>query len=84
MDLPGYGFAKRSYEDRDRWNAFTKEYFTQRGSLVNVSLLVDASVPPQVRHARQGCAMLALRQWQVACRFYTSYLSICGMPACIV
>lgn len=49
VDLPGYGYAKRSYEDRDRWNAFTKEFFSRRETLVCVSLLVDASVPCQVR-----------------------------------
>lgn len=28
------------------WNKFTMEYFKQRGTLANVLLLIDASIPP--------------------------------------
>ena len=47
MDLPGYGYAKRSKQDRLAWNAFTKDYFLHRENLQSVLLLVDASIPPQ-------------------------------------
>eukprot|EP00803_Ostreobium_quekettii_P002398 evm.model.scf_415.5 EVM.evm.TU.scf_415.5 scf_415:37321-39182(-) len=47
VDLPGYGYAKESKKKRIEWNKFTREYFSQRGTLANVLLLVDASVPVQ-------------------------------------
>lgn len=47
VDLPGYGYAKRSKEKIMEWNKFTRQYFTERETLANVMLLVDASVPPQ-------------------------------------
>lgn len=47
VDLPGYGYARTSKEKRVEWNKFTKAYFLRRGTLANVLLLIDASVPPQ-------------------------------------
>ncbi len=46
VDLPGYGYAKTSKENVMGWNKFTREYFTERETLVNVFLLIDASIPP--------------------------------------
>lgn len=31
---------------RDAWSDFTRDYFLHRGTLANVLLLVDASIPP--------------------------------------
>lgn len=55
VDLPGYGFAKATQEERDTWDKFTREYLISRGTvsderanvLAGVLLLVDASLPPQ-------------------------------------
>jgi GTP-binding protein len=47
VDLPGYGYAKSSKDKRLSWNAFTKQYFLKRETLVSVLLLVDSSIPPQ-------------------------------------
>ena len=47
VDLPGYGYAKRSKTLRAEWSDFTQQYFLQRDTLANVLLLVDASVPVQ-------------------------------------
>eukprot|EP00210_Caulerpa_lentillifera_P003216 g3072.t2 len=46
VDLPGYGYSVTSKETRLQWNKFTSEYFKQRGTLANVLLLIDASIPP--------------------------------------
>jgi len=46
VDLPGYGYAKRSKTSRLEWNSFTRDYFLNRESLANVLLLIDASIPP--------------------------------------
>jgi len=47
VDLPGYGYAKRSKTERFEWLDFTKDYFLNRETLANVLLLVDCSIPPQ-------------------------------------
>lgn len=46
VDLPGYGYARTSKGNVVEWNRFTREYFTERDTLVTVLLLVDASIPP--------------------------------------
>ncbi|KAL4423508.1 hypothetical protein ABPG77_003641 [Micractinium sp. CCAP 211/92] len=46
VDLPGYGYARTSKGNVVEWNRFTREYFTERETLVTVLLLVDASIPP--------------------------------------
>ena len=46
VDLPGYGYARRSKENIAGWNKFTREYFLERENLTAVLLLVDASIPP--------------------------------------
>lgn len=40
-------YAKRSKDQRREFDAFTKAYFKQRGTLAMVLLLVDGSIPPQ-------------------------------------
>lgn len=47
VDLPGYGYAKRSKTSRVEWRIFTQRYFLERPTLAAVLLLVDASIPPQ-------------------------------------
>jgi GTP-binding protein len=47
VDLPGYGYARRSKALRAEWSGFTQQYFLERATLANVLLLVDASVPVQ-------------------------------------
>lgn len=46
VDLPGYGYAKRSKDLRLEWNDFTKDYLLNRATLANVLLLIDSSIPP--------------------------------------
>ena len=47
VDLPGYGYAKRSKTQREEFFQFSSEYFLERETLANTLLLVDSSVPPQ-------------------------------------
>ncbi|MGR3973765.1 MAG: ribosome biogenesis GTP-binding protein YihA/YsxC [Candidatus Rhabdochlamydia sp.] len=42
VDLPGYGFAKRSHEDQENWSQSIHTYFTKRKSLKVILLLVDS------------------------------------------
>jgi GTP-binding protein len=47
VDLPGYGYAKRSQNDRNRWEQMIEHYFKKRANLVNVFVLIDARHSPQ-------------------------------------
>jgi len=40
-DLPGYGFAKVSLDERDSWRRMISTYFTERYQLKGIALLVD-------------------------------------------
>ena len=42
VDLPGYGYAKRSREDRRNWAPLIEDYLVSRANLRAVVLLVDA------------------------------------------
>ncbi len=45
VDLPGYGFAKRTESEKRKWSALTDSYFTQKNSPVSaVAQLVDLKV----------------------------------------
>jgi len=49
VDLPGYGFAKRSPEDKKKWSALTDGYFTQNKNIDRLSAviqLLDSRIPP--------------------------------------
>lgn len=49
VDLPGYGFAKRSPEDKQKWSALTDGYFTQNRNIDRLCLvlqLIDSRVGP--------------------------------------
>ena len=47
VDLPGYGFAKRSKKEVAKLEQMISEYILQREQLVNVFLLVDIRLDPQ-------------------------------------
>ncbi len=49
VDLPGYGFAKRSPEEKRQWSALTDGYFTDNKNFDRVALvlqLVDSRIGP--------------------------------------
>lgn len=45
VDLPGYGFAKRAPEDKEKWSRLTDSYFTS-GQMTAVAQLIDLKVGP--------------------------------------
>lgn len=47
VDLPGYGYAKVSKKDREKFGKLITNYITKRKNLVNVFLLVDSRHEPQ-------------------------------------
>ena len=49
VDLPGYGFAKRTLEEKKKWSALTDGYFTQNDNIDRLALvlqLIDSRIGP--------------------------------------
>ncbi len=47
VDLPGYGYAKRSQTQRRAWQAMIEDYFKGRENLMSVFVLIDSRHAPQ-------------------------------------
>jgi GTP-binding protein len=47
VDLPGYGYAKRSQSMRRRWQQMIEGYIRKRENLVTLFVLIDSRVKPQ-------------------------------------
>ncbi len=47
VDLPGYGFAKTSKTNREKWQKMISDYLLFRENLQLVFVLVDARIEPQ-------------------------------------
>ena len=41
VDLPGYGYAKRTYEEKERWSKLTDGYFTENKNIDRLKLIVQ-------------------------------------------
>jgi len=62
VDLPGYGYAKRSQSQRKSWQKMIEEYIKKRENLVNLFVLVDS------RHSPQNIDLQFINQlgnWQI-------------------
>ena len=46
VDLPGYGYAKRSKEEQAKWGKMMEDYLANREELVQTILLVDSRHKP--------------------------------------
>jgi len=47
VDLPGYGYAKNSKKNREKWKKMIDEYLVNRPNLVYTFVLIDLRIPPQ-------------------------------------
>ena len=47
VDLPGYGYARISKTQREKWEKMMKGYLLNRTNLMCVFVLVDSRIPPQ-------------------------------------
>lgn len=45
-DLPGYGYAKVSKMDREKWGKMIKQYLHNRENLMNTFVLLDSRIKP--------------------------------------
>jgi GTP-binding protein len=62
VDLPGYGFAKVSQQQRKKWEVMIEDYLRKRENLVTVFQLIDSRHSPQksdLEFANQ------LREWGI-------------------
>lgn len=64
VDLPGYGYARRSKELRSKWEKALEEYVREREQLQLVFVLVDSRIPPQ---ASDIGFINSLAGWGVPC-----------------
>ena len=56
VDLPGYGYAKASRKEQERWNAMVNDYLANRDNLVGLIVIAD------VRHDLKE-SDLAMLDW---------------------
>lgn len=47
VDLPGYGYAKRSKKEREEWQVMLANYIKRRRNLIYTFVLVDSRIEPQ-------------------------------------
>ena len=47
VDLPGYGYARCSKQERDKWAGLIQRYLTTCPTLKALALLLDCRLPPQ-------------------------------------
>ena len=47
VDLPGYGYAKRSKDARAQWRILMDAYLMKRSNLMSTFILVDSRIEPQ-------------------------------------
>ena len=47
VDLPGYGYAQTSKDNRQKWDGFIQEYILNRKNLMCLLVLIDCRIPPQ-------------------------------------
>ena len=62
VDLPGYGFAKRSLSSRRRWEQMTEHYLKERENLSMMFVLIDSRHSPQKIDLE---FLLQLQKWKV-------------------
>jgi len=62
VDLPGYGYAKRSQSQRKTWEKMIQDYIRKRPNLVNLFVLVDSRHGPQENDLQ---FMNKLGEWRV-------------------
>jgi len=47
VDLPGYGYARISKKEREKWETMIRQYLTRRVSLMSTFVLIDARIEPK-------------------------------------
>ena len=85
VDLPGYGYAKVSRGEKERWGRLMERYFQDEGGLITTGvLIVDIRHKPtaddMTMHAwfrETGCPRRSTATWCAFCRMRS-----CPSPLC--
>jgi len=61
VDLPGYGYARRSKSERQAWGRLMNRYFQHNAHLRGLLLILDARLPPQTPDMELAAMAQSLR-----------------------
>ena len=85
VDLPGYGYAKVSKSEKDKWGVIMERYLQDRQELCAIFLLVDIRHEPTnddvmmyewIKHFGYNCVVIASKADKISRGQYQKHISI--------
>lgn len=85
VDLPGYGYAKISKSEKEKWGAIMERYLKDRNELLAIFLLVDIRHEPTsddvlmyewIKHFGYDCVVIATKSDKISRGNYQKHISI--------
>ena len=85
VDLPGYGYAKVSKSEKDKWGVIIERYLQDRQELCAIFLLVDIRHEPTnddvmmyewIKHFGYNCVVIATKADKISRGQYQKHISI--------
>lgn len=85
VDLPGYGYAKVSKTEKEKWGGIMERYLEDRNELCSILLLVDVRHEPTeddklmyqwIKHFGYNCAVVATKADKISKGQYQKHESI--------
>ena len=85
VDLPGYGYAKVSKSEKDKWGVIMERYLQDRQELCAIFLLVDIRHEPTnddvmmyewIKHFGYDCVVIATKADKISRGQYQKHISI--------
>ncbi len=85
VDLPGYGYAKISKSEKEKWGAIMERYLKDRNELCAIFLLVDIRHEPTsddvlmyewIKHFGYDCVVIATKSDKISRGNYQKHISI--------
>ena len=85
VDLPGYGYAKLSKSEKEKWGVIMERYLQEREELCAICLLVDIRHEPSnedkmmydwIKHFGYDCVIVATKADKISRGQYQKHISI--------
>ncbi len=85
VDLPGYGYAKVSKSEKDKWGVIMERYLQDREELCAIFLLVDIRHEPTnddvmmyewIKHFGYNCVVIATKADKISKGQYQKHISV--------
>ncbi|MCC3865131.1 ribosome biogenesis GTP-binding protein YihA/YsxC [Terrisporobacter petrolearius] len=85
VDLPGYGYAKVSKSEKDKWGVIMERYLQDRPELCAIFLLVDIRHEPTnddvmmyewIKHFGYNCVIIATKADKISRGQYQKHISV--------